>query len=975
MKKSLLIFLLGIFSAFTSYAQETIVKGSVLDGVTGEPIPDVTITIEGTSISTTTDGNGEFQFETIVPLGEQVLIIEKIDYVTKRYPIVVNEGQTVDISGMTLDYDSSDKKDLFIISISEDNLNSDSDGLTDNVSGLLQSSRDVFLNAAAFDFSATFFRPRGLDNANGKVLINGVEMNKQFNGRPQWGNWGGINDLQRNQEFTMGMSANDYTFGDIAGTNNIVMRASQYRKGGRISYASANRSYTGRVMASYNSGLLDGGWAFSVLASRRFGDEGFIDGTLYDANSFVAVVEKKINDKHSLNFTGIYAQNRRGRSTAITEEVFRLKGREYNPFWGEQNGEIRNSRIREIEEPILMLNHYWEISPKVRLNTNLAYQFGEIANTRIDNNGTRIVEFGDVTVPIGGARNPTPEYYQNLPSFFLQDPNPTAYDYQLAFAAQQEFISDGQFDWNNVYQANASTGYSLYALQADVVKDRQLTFNSILEASLAENIRLNANVNYRNLKSENFARIEDLLGGSGYLDIDAFADENIGQQSENAAQSDVNNPNRIATEGDRYKYNYDINSEVISSFVQAQFKYNKVDFYVGMNLSNTTYQRDGQYRNGFFDGEGFVEGFGDISSFGESEKLDFTNFGFKAGFTYKITGKHLIDVNGSYFTKAPTIRNSFGNARQSNQTVLGLESETIQSVDASYIFRSPTLKARVTGFYSGFQDGTDIGFFFTENSSNFVQEVLTNIERRHLGVELGIEAQVTPTIKLKAAGSLGQYIFTNNPDIYYTAADFRTINPNTGESENTIITYGDGTTAMKDLHVASGPERAFQLGFEYRDPEFWNIGVTANFFGNAYVDPSALKRSASFAQDVDLIPTNSVTQNIIIPYGGNFSGNIINDYDEDVARDLLRQEQFDDYMLVNVIGGKSWRIKDYFVGFFATINNVFNQEYRTGGFEQSRRVDYRSQLEEQTNPGGPVFGNRYFYGNGTTYYLNLYVRF
>ncbi|WP_431133328.1 carboxypeptidase regulatory-like domain-containing protein [Psychroserpens mesophilus] len=968
MKKSLLIFLFGIFSAFTTYAQETIVKGSVLDGTTGEPIPDVTITIEGTSIMTSTDANGEFQFKTIVPLGEQVLKIEKLDYVTKRYPIVVNEGQTVDISGMTLEYDSSDKKDLFIISISDDNLNSEDDGLTDNVSGLLQSSRDVFLNAAAFDFSATFFRPRGLDNANGKVLINGVEMNKQFNGRPQWGNWGGINDLQRNQVFTMGMSANDYTFGDLAGTNNIIMRASKYRQGGRVSYASANRSYTGRIMGSYSTGLIDGGWAFSVLASRRYGDEGFIDGTLYDSNSFVAVIEKQLGDNHSLNFTSIYAQNRRGRSTAITEEVENLKGREYNPFWGEQDGEIRNSRIREIDEPILMLNHFWDISPKVKLNTNVAYQFGEIANSRIDNNGSRLDAINNGQY--GGARNPTPEYYQNLPSYHLDDPNPTAYDYQLAYLAQQEFINDGQLDWNELYYANSINNYSVYALQSDVIEDKQLSLNTILDADLADNIRLNASIRYRTLNSQNYARIDDLLGGPGYLDIDSFAEQQTGQQELGEAQSDIRNPNRVVTEGDRYKYNYDIDSDVISGFAQVQFKYNKIDFYAGANISQTTYQRDGKYENGFFPGQGYQEGFGDISSFGKSEKLEFSNYGVKAGFTYKITGKHLIDVNGSYFTKAPNIRNSFGNARQSNQTVIGLESEKIQSVDASYIFRSPTLKARLTGFYSGFQDGTDIGFFFTENSSNFVQEVQTNIERRHIGAELGIEAQVTPTIKLKAAASVGQYTFANNPDLYYTAADFENIN-----GDKTVLTYGDGTTALKDLHVSGGPERAFQIGFEYRDPDYWNIGVTSNFFSNAYVDASALKRSASFTQDVDLIPTDPISGNVIVPENGNFSGYTINDYDENVAKELLKQEQFDDYMLVNIVGGKSWKVGDYFLGFFATINNVFNQEYRTGGFEQSRRVDYRSQLDEQNNDNGPVFGNRYFFGNGTTYYLNVYVRF
>jgi hypothetical protein len=953
MKKSFLLFLFGVAFSLTSFARQTIVKGSVLDGTTGEPIPDVTITIEETNKSTTTNAEGEFSFTSNVPLGEQVLKVEKIGYVTKRYPIVVNEGSTVDIGGMTLDYDLSDKKDLYIISISDDNLNSEDDGLTDNISGLLQASRDVFLSAAAFDFSATFFRPRGLDNANGKVLINGIEMNKQFNGRPQWGNWGGVNDAQRNQVFSMGMSANDYNFGDLAGTNNIVMRASKYRKGGRISYASANRSYNGRVMASYNSGLLKGGWSYSVLGSRRYGKEGFIDGTLYDSNSFFAAVEKQINDKHSINFTGIYAQNRRGRSTAITDEVFNLKGREYNPFWGYQNGDIRNSRVREIEEPILMLNHFWDISPKVRLNTNVAYQFGEIANTRIDNGGTRLVNINGESSFLGGARNPGPEYYQNLPSFFLQDTNPTAFDFQQAFVAQQDFINDGQFNWNALYEGNttvaAQGGNSIYALQADVIEDSQISFNSILDADLAENIRLNAAINYRNLNSQNYARIEDLLGGTGYLDVDFFAEE-IGQDVtdllENVAQSDVRNPNRIVREGDRYKYNYEIDAEVASAFAQLQFKYNKIDFYFGANVSQTNYQRTGLFENGNFNGSG------PQGSFGESEKLDFSNYGIKGGLTYKISGRHLINVNGSYFTKAPTIRNSFSNARQNNFTVSGLESEKIQSVDISYIFRTPIIKARLTGFYTGFEDGTDIGFYFTEdlaglgldNGDAFVQEVLTNVERRNIGAELGIEAQITPTIKLKAAASVGQYTFNNNPNLYLTSDDFE------GE-----LRFGDGTTNIKDLHVAGGPERAYQIGFEYRDPDFWNIGITSNFFSNAYIDASNLARSGNFTSD--------------------FDGNALNDFDPVVAKQLLKQEQFDDYMLVNVIGGKSWRVNDYFVGFFATINNIFNEDYRTGGFEQSRLANFRRIKEDKSRDNGPVFGSRYFFGNGTTYYLNVYVRF
>jgi hypothetical protein len=949
MRKSFFILLFAMFSVLTSFAQNTIVKGSVLDGTTGEPIPGVTITIEETGQVVKTDANGEFQFPGIVPLGEQVLKVEKIDYETKRYPIVVNEGKTVDISGMTLDYDSSDKKDLFIISISDDNLNSEDDGLTDNISGLLQASRDVFLNAAAFDFSATFFRPRGLDNSNGKVLINGIEMNKQFSGRPQWGNWGGVNDVQRNQEFTMGMSANDYTFGDLAGSNNIIMRASKYRKGGRVSFASANRSYTGRVMGSYNSGILQGGWSYSVLASRRYGAEGFADGTLYDSNSFFAAVEKRINDKHSLNFTTIYAQNRRGRSTAITQEVFNLKGNTYNPLWGEQDGEIRNSRVREISEPIFMLNHFWDISSKTKLNTNVAYQFGSIGNTRVDNGGTRLVDFNGQSSYVGGARNPDPSYYQNLPSYHLRFPNLTPYNYQQAYLSEQEFRNDGQFDWNALYQGNDIArnqgGNSIYAIQEDRNDDTQFSINTILDTELTDRIRLNANLSYRNLKSENFAELKDLLGGTGFLDVDFFAQETAGGTAvslEDLAQSDTNNPDRIVQEGDRYKYNYDINAEVISAFTQAQFKYTKIDFYVGANFSQTSYQRNGLYENG-----NFIN-----NSFGKGKQLDFSNYGAKAGATYKVTGRHLIDVNTSYFTKAPTIRNSYSNARQNNNTVTGLDSEITQAIDLSYIYRSPIVKARLTGFYSGFENGTDVGFYFTEDLAGlgidqgdaFVQEVTTNIGRRNIGVELGIEAQITPTIKLKGAASFGQYTFTNNPNLYLTSDDFE------GE-----LTFGDGTTNLKDLHVAGGPERAYQIGFEYRDPDYWWIGATSNFFSNAYVDASGLRRSTNFVTDYDSLP--------------------INGYDEDIARDLLQQEQFDGYMLVNIVGGKSWRIDGYYLGFFATVNNVFNESFRTGGFEQSRLGTYDRVLEDTSRPNGEVFGSRYFFGNGTTYYLNVYVRF
>ena len=932
--KNIFIFLLGFFSVIIVFAQQTTVKGSVKDAVTFQPISGVTITIEETSQSIVTDTKGEFSFTQNVPLGEQVLRLSKSGYLIARYPIVVNQGQTVDITDMVLKIDISDTEDLFTITLSDDELNDDT-GAADNISGLLSSSRDVFSRTAAFEFSASFFRVRGLDSDNGSVLINGIAMNKLYNGRPQWSNWGGLNDMLRNQELTQGLAPSNYSFGGILGTTNISVRATKYRKSGRVTYSSSNRSYTNRLMASYASGVVDGGWAYALSIGRRWGNEGYQNATLYDANSVFASVEKRIDEKHSLNLTGIYAPNRRGKSSPNTQEVYDLKGTKYNEYWGKQDGEKRNSRIKETEEPIIMLNHYWEVNSKTSLNTNIAYQFGKLGNSRLDYNGTDLVN----GFPEGGGANPSPTYYQKLPSYALREfPENTG----IAFGLQQQFLNDGQINWNQLYQANVANsqngGNAIYALYEDRVDDTQLAINSILSTELNENILITGAIDYKSLKSENFARATDLLGANTYLDIDGFANDI------NEAQNDLQNPNRIVKEGDTFKYNYNLIANVFSAFAQAQFKYNKVDFYVSGSIANTQYQREGLYQNG---------GFPD-NSLGKGEQLTFTGIAAKGGLTYKITGKHLVDVNAGYITKAPSLRNTFSNSRENHNVVPNITEEKIITADVNYLFRSPIVKGRLTGYYTKIEDASEISFFFADgiggDNAVFVQEILQGVAKKYMGAELGIEAQVTPSIKLKGVASVGQYTYNNNPNLFLSTE------PDEDAIEAGFIDgFKDfGQASLKDYKLAAGPHRAFSVGFEYRDPEYWWFGATANFFTNTYIDISPLIRSSNFTTD--------------------FDGNPFNDYDEELARTLLKQEQFDDYMVVNLVGGKSWRVGKYFVGFFASVNNLLDEVYKTGGFEQGRNANFR-QLRDDKALDTPVFGSKYWYGRGTTYFLNINIRF
>ena len=69
-------------------------------------------------------------------------------------------------------------------------------------------------------------------------------------------------------------------------------------------------------------------------------------------------------------------------------------------------------------------------------------------------------------------------------------------------------------------------------------------------------------------------------------------------------------------------------------------------------------------------------------------------------------------------------------------------------------------------------------------------------------------------------------------------------------------------------------------------------------------------------------------------------------------------------MVVNLTGGKSWKIGEYYIGFFASVGNLLDKEYKTGGFEQGRNANYQELLEDNSKPTRR-FGPKYWYGRGT----------
>ena len=938
------------------------ITGKVVDSKTQKPLQNVVASIQNTTLTTFTDASGMFTFRDVAE-GSQLLQIRSAGYKDQLLSVGIEPGKMLDLGIIVFEEDITLEQQLSLITITENDLGDDNSG-SESTAGLLQASRDAFQQAAAFNWGQSRFRIRGLDNEYGTTMINGVTMNKIYDGRPQWSNWGGLNDATRNQEFTSGSLPSDYTFGGILGTQEINTRASIYRKGSRVSFSGTNTNYSWRAMGTHASGMNTDGWAFVISASRRWAQEGFFEGTDYSANSLFASVEKKINEKHSLNFTSIYAQNKRGKNSPNTDEVSNIAGFKYNSYWGYQDGKKRNSRDKNVDEPINMLSHFWKITEKSNLNTSVAFQTGSIGNSRLD---------------FQGVSNPDPTYYRNLPSYFTSiynnDPafvnnnNPSAYlpgglggiyTPNLIGASNANFLTNQQINWDAMYRANTvavtdannieigrTASRSKYALYEDRTDDTQWTANSVFNSQLSDNISLNAGGTFRKLKSHNYKNLLDLLGGLYFTDVNTFGN-NLDQ-----TQSDLNNPDRQIGVGDTYGYNYNLLASTIDLFTQFKFTYKKIDFYLAQSFARADYQRDGLYRNGYYP----------ANSFGKSEKIVFENFGFKGGLTYKITGKQFLNFNGVYMTKAPSLKNTFPNSRINNNIVTGIDSENVSSLDASYILKAPKFKARLTAFYSKIQNATETSFFFADGvavddgnpdtvdgTSNFVSETVTGLDKKNIGAELGIEYQVTSTIKATITAGYGEYTYDNDPNVTLGIDAL-------GSTTNTYPVANYGNSKLKGLRQPGMPQTAASFGLEYRDPKFWWIGANVNYLANSYIDVAPILRTDHFfanTTDISGFPFPEATV--------------------ERARELLKQEQFKEFTLVNLVGGKSWKVGKQTFGFFASVNNVFDVIYKTGGFEQARNSTYR-ELNQDVSSGTPAFGSKYFYGFGRTYFVNLYINF
>ncbi len=911
-----------------SPAGSGLVKGRLVSQSSGKPVSDVQLVMPRFKLLATTDAEGRFSFSS-VPYGTHIIIIsgQSVHADTIKLSLQKAVADLGDITVARNDFNQAGQNlQIPVISLEENELSADEDGVRmANVSGLLSASRDPYVSAVAFVFGPYRFQARGYDRNRQEVMINGALMNDVETGDAYWSQWGGLNDVFRSRSNTYGLQPAEYSFGGINGSVYFDASAASQRKQTRITYSASNRNYSNRLMLTHSSGLMKGGWAYSLSVSRRWAKEGYIPGTFYDGYSYYAGLSKRFAaGKHELNLISFGAPTRRGKSSPVTQETYDLAASNfYNPNWGYQNGDKRNSRVANSYQPITILNYRYAPSNTLRWNTSISFQAGKNRNSALD---------------WYNAENPRPDYYRNLPSYLSlnqQDPS-TA-----------QFYGQQQVDWDKLYNENfinydsiVNEGgiigntvrgkRSVYVVADDVDDVRKFSFNTRIEKVETEHISVQAGLQFMLQRAESYRQLTDLLGGDYYTNLNQFA---VQQNVPNVAfdQYDLNAPNRAIREGD--KYGYDYISRFSKGFIWAQVQgtYNKIDFFLSGRGGYQNFSREGLYRNGLFPTE----------SFGESPLQHFMSYGLKGGLTYKLDGRNYFFVNAGFGQDPPSFDNTYISPRTRSLTVIDPTNERTTSIEGGYLMRTPKYNLRLVGYATDVKDATEIKRFYNDDPAfqSFVNYVIRGVNTRYTGLEAAAEVKLMPVLSVTAVAAIGQAFYTSNPKSIGIYQD-----------NDTVSVPTQRKAFIQNYYLAVGPQSAYTLGFRYGPQKFWYANLNLNYFDRNYVDINPDRRTS---EAVSGLAVGSAQYNNIVD-----------------------QEKLPSAFTVDLSISKSFLLSKYskalprstFLYLSLGVSNLLDsKDIRTGGFEQLR-YDFAGE-----NPG--KFPSKYFYGYGRNFFFNLSLKF
>lgn len=729
----------------TPYAGPIRLYGRLVAHGSNTNISGATITLANQNLSTTTNQNGEFTLLYLEP-GDEELIIEADGYNADIQLIQILAQQDNDLGALYLQPNmAKEVKDEMLLNLADQDMNDD-EGRSQEMNASLSSSVDIFNSVTSFAWSSARYRNRGYDSKEEINYIEGLSFNAAERGQFNFSAMGGLNDASRYKETNNPLEATNFTFGGIGKSTNYLMAAHNYAHGWKVGAAGTNRNYKAALRTSYSSGPLANGWTFMGQLALRFGpytqQKGQIgEGIDYYSFGYFFTAEKTWGTRHRLSLLTFGSPTRRGQSGAVTDEVYNLTNlynkdkygcrwgaNNYNPYWGYQNGKMRNSRIVKSYDPTLVAAYDFKIDDNQTLHVALGGHYSFYSNSALQ---------------FYNAPDPRPDYYRNLPSF-LRDGQIDEEGYFISKNINGTKLGNGyydglgqwvgpsidrasyesmfnawatrdpqatQIDWDQIYAANyANNAVNKNASARYIVERRH---NDIAEVNAAANYRntqfdhltMTAGLELKESVGIHYKTIDDLLGGNQWIDIDPFAERDIKELATNIGltqtdiemvkQNDMAHRDKRTVEGERFGYDYQLLMTNAKAWFQNEWQWHDIDLYYALQLTYSSLQRNTNMLNGRAwyltrlyqrENPGYEDYFAQIylgkNGIENAKNIlqskyygwghHFIDPAFKLGLTYKINGRNRIKFNALAMTKAPLGRDAYLSPRIHDRAIASI---------------------------------------------------------------------------------------------------------------------------------------------------------------------------------------------------------------------------------------------------------------------------------------------------------------
>ncbi|MFV0238188.1 MAG: TonB-dependent receptor, partial [Flavobacteriales bacterium] len=769
------------------------ITGTIVDG-NGEPLPDVSVTVESTGKTVSTDLNGNYSTE--ASDGDQVLFVEFLGLESKKQKVNV-DGDTV-VGNIILTDGGAIEEVVFIgkgiVDIAKDRETPvavstiKADVIHEKLGNqefpeILKTTPSVYATKQGGGYGDSRINIRGFDQRNTAVMINGQPINDMENGQVYWSNWSGLQDIATAVQIQRGLGASSLAVPSVGGTINVVTKSTEKEEGGIVSLGVGNDWYH-KTTAGYNTGINNDGWAASFLLSRWQGN-GWAEGTKGEGYTYFASVGYKPNDTHAFNlvFTGA-GQWHDQRRTNITINQFLESGRndfrKYNRDWGHLNGREYSLRRNFYNKPIGSFNWDWNINDRLSLATVLYGSWGRGGGTG-SRGGGKITRREDGTI--------------NFDAIVANNQSGTAYTGSIR---------------NYEGKTIGSRGYSDDGVNSDAII-RRAGINSHDWYGAISNLKYEADrltlglgVDLRSYKGYHYTVVNDLLGLDAYYSV-GNANDNGRIVGTTIKAKPFNN----LEEAEKINYHNIGKVQWAGLNGVAEYKTEVISTVVQLGVSNQHYQR--------------IDYFKEPAVSAESDKENIMGGYVKGGINYNINENHNIFGNAGFVSRQPLFDAVFPNF---GNNVAETENEEITSFELGYGYRSNIFNANVNLYRTTWGNRFISRGISLEGPGGEELQYTANfagIEQLHQGVE--VDFIVKPLHKLEVNGmfSYGDWKYTSN------------VTSNLFDDNQQPV----GTTStlyLEGVKVGDVAQLTASLGLNYEVIDGLSFDTTWNYADNLYSD-------------------------------------------------------------------------------------------------------------------------------------------